>query len=69
MEFEPADDGETDTMMWIEVDLAGIMRAIPAGIEMNVRTIGSMREKNTVASPKRANHRSAVSMSCELMRT
>ena len=30
MELEPADDGQTDTMMWIEVDLAGIMRAIPA---------------------------------------
>ena len=32
MELEPADDGRTDTMMWIEVDLAGIMRAIPAGM-------------------------------------
>jgi hypothetical protein len=32
MEFEPAGDGQTDTMMWIEVDLAGIMRAIPAGL-------------------------------------
>jgi len=32
MEFEPAGDGQTDAMMWIEVDLAGIMRAIPAGI-------------------------------------
>ena len=32
MEFEPAGDGETDAMMWIEVDLAGIMRAIPAGL-------------------------------------
>ena len=30
MEFEPADDRQTDTMMWIEVDLAGIMRAIPS---------------------------------------
>jgi hypothetical protein len=30
MELEPADDRQTDTMMWIEVDLAGIMRAIPA---------------------------------------
>jgi len=29
MEFEPAADGQTDAMMWIEVDLAGIMRAIP----------------------------------------
>ena len=31
MEFGPADGGQTDAMMWIEVDLAGIMRAIPAG--------------------------------------
>jgi hypothetical protein len=31
MELEPVDDGQTDAMMWIEVDLAGIMRAIPAG--------------------------------------
>ena len=29
MEFEPAGDRQTDAMMWIEVDLAGIMRAIP----------------------------------------
>jgi Polyketide cyclase / dehydrase and lipid transport len=32
MEFKPADDGQTDTMMWVEVDLKGIMRAIPAGM-------------------------------------
>ena len=32
MEFEPAGDGQADTMMWIEVDLAGIMRAIPASL-------------------------------------
>jgi hypothetical protein len=32
MEFESADGGQTDAMMWIEVDLAGIMRAIPAGL-------------------------------------
>ena len=32
MEFTPADDGQTDAMMWIEVDLAGIMQAIPAGM-------------------------------------
>jgi Polyketide cyclase / dehydrase and lipid transport len=30
MELSPAGDGQTDTLMWIEVDLAGIMRAIPA---------------------------------------
>ena len=35
MEFEPSEDGQTDAMMWIEVDLAGIMRAIPARLLKN----------------------------------
>ena len=30
MEFESAGGGQTDALMWIEVDLAGVMRAIPA---------------------------------------
>jgi hypothetical protein len=30
MEFEPAGDRQTDAMMWIEVHLTGIMRAIPS---------------------------------------
>ncbi len=29
MEFQPADGGQTDAMMWVEVDLAGIMRVVP----------------------------------------
>ena len=29
MELEPVDDKQTDANMWIEVDLAGIMRAVP----------------------------------------
>jgi hypothetical protein len=29
MELEPSDGGQTDATMWIEVDLLGIMRAIP----------------------------------------
>jgi hypothetical protein len=29
MELEPVDDRRTDAKMWIEVDLAGIMRTIP----------------------------------------
>jgi hypothetical protein len=29
MEFEPMDDGKTEAMMWVEVDLEGVMRAIP----------------------------------------
>jgi hypothetical protein len=30
MELDPVDDTQTDTLMWIEVDLAGVMRAIPS---------------------------------------
>ena len=30
MELEPLDGRKTDAMMWIEVDLQGVMRAIPA---------------------------------------
>jgi ubiquinone/menaquinone biosynthesis C-methylase UbiE len=32
MELEPVDGRQTDAMMWIEVDLAGIMRAFPGRI-------------------------------------
>jgi hypothetical protein len=32
MEIEPMDDRQTEAEMWIEVDLAGIMRVIPEGI-------------------------------------
>jgi hypothetical protein len=32
MELEPAPDRQTEAKMWIEVDLAGIMRAIPGRI-------------------------------------
>jgi hypothetical protein len=32
MELEPMDDRKTEAKMWIEVDLGGIMRAIPGSI-------------------------------------
>jgi hypothetical protein len=32
MELEPIDDGHTDATMWIEVELKGVMRAIPSGL-------------------------------------
>lgn len=32
MELEPLDDRQTDAKMWIEVDLGGIMRAVPGRI-------------------------------------
>jgi hypothetical protein len=32
MQLEPMDGRQTDAKMWIEVDLAGPMRAIPGGV-------------------------------------
>ena len=32
MELEPLDDRQTEAKMWIEVDLAGLMRAVPGRI-------------------------------------
>ena len=32
MELEPLDNRQTDAVMWIEVDLQGVMRAIPTGM-------------------------------------
>ncbi len=32
MELEPIDDRQTDAMMWVEVDLKNLMRAIPGGV-------------------------------------
>jgi hypothetical protein len=32
MELAPLDGTQTDAMMWIEVDLQNVMRAIPAGV-------------------------------------
>lgn len=32
MEFEPMDHGNTGAQMWIEVDLGGVMRAIPENL-------------------------------------
>ena len=43
------------------MNLQKAMLAKPAGSEMNVRTMGSMRLKKTVAGPYLANQRSATS--------
>jgi Polyketide cyclase / dehydrase and lipid transport len=39
MELEPMDDGQTDAMMWIEVDLAGIMRVVPGLFKGSVQRV------------------------------
>jgi hypothetical protein len=43
MELEPSDDRQTDALMWIEVDLAGIMRAIPGRVlQSRVRRVSDV---------------------------
>jgi Polyketide cyclase / dehydrase and lipid transport len=39
MEIEPADDRQTDATMWIEVDLAGIMRAAPSLVKSSLQRV------------------------------
>ena len=39
MELEPVDDGQTDAKMWIEVDLAGIMRAFPGLLRGSIQRV------------------------------
>jgi hypothetical protein len=39
MEFKPAGDGQTDAMMWIEVDLAGIMRVVPGILKGSIQRV------------------------------
>ena len=39
MEFKPVNDRQTDAMMWIEVDLAGIMRAVPGILKGSIQRV------------------------------
>jgi hypothetical protein len=39
MELEAVDDRQTDAKMWIEVDLAGIMRAVPRTLKSRVQRV------------------------------
>jgi hypothetical protein len=41
MELEPVDDGQTDAMMWVEVDLAGIMRAVPSLLKGSIQRVSN----------------------------
>jgi Polyketide cyclase / dehydrase and lipid transport len=39
MELEPLDDKQTDATMWIEIDLAGIMRAVPGLLKGSIQRV------------------------------
>jgi hypothetical protein len=59
MELEPVDDRQTDAMMWIEVDLTGVMRAVPGLLKGSLQRV-SDREMVAIkaavesATPERA---------------
>jgi hypothetical protein len=63
MELEPLDDFQTDATMWIEVDLEGVMRAIPGhllqGRIQRVSDIEMVAIKAAVESAARAAAESA----------
>src|SRR5690242_18682508 len=41
MEFEPTDDGQTEAMMWIEVDLAGAVRVVPGLLTGRIQRVSN----------------------------
>jgi hypothetical protein len=62
MELTPAGDGQTDTMMWVEVDLKGIMRAVPAGmLQSRVQRVSDMEMVTIKAAVESAARKGAVS--------
>ena len=42
MELDPVDDKQTDAKMWIEVDLAGIMRAVPGLLKGSIQRVSDL---------------------------
>jgi hypothetical protein len=63
MELEPVDDArQTDAMMWVEVDLAGIMRAVPSRmIKGNVQRVSDIEMVGIKAAVESATRAGAES--------
>jgi hypothetical protein len=61
MELEPADDSQTDAMMWIEVDLAGIMRAVPRALQGRIQRVSDLEMVAIKAAVESATREGAVS--------
>jgi hypothetical protein len=62
MELKPTGDEQTDAMMWIEVDLTGIMRAIPAGmLKGRVQRVSDIEMVAIKAAVESAARKGAVS--------
>ncbi len=61
MELEPLGDGQTDAMMWIEVDLAGIMRVVPAALNGRIQRVSDVEMVAIKAAVESASREGAVS--------
>jgi Polyketide cyclase / dehydrase and lipid transport len=59
MHLEPVDDSHTDTMMWIEVDPAGIMRVAPALFKGSLQRV-SNREMVAIKTAVETDTRTAA---------
>jgi Polyketide cyclase / dehydrase and lipid transport len=62
MELEPAGDNQTDAMMWIEVDLAGVMRVFPGrSLKSRIQRVSDLEMVAIKAAVESAMRGSAVS--------
>jgi hypothetical protein len=61
MELEPVADSQTDAMMWIEVDLAGFMRAIPGLLKGSIQRVSDREMAAIKAAVESATHAGAES--------
>jgi hypothetical protein len=61
MELEPTGDKQTDALMWIEVDLAGIMRAVPGLVKGSIQRVSNREMAAMKAAVESATREGAVS--------
>lgn len=59
MELEPADNRQTDALMWIEIDLAGVMRAVPGLLKGSLQRV-SNREMAAIKAAVESSTREAA---------
>jgi hypothetical protein len=61
MELQPVDDWQTDAKMWIEVDLAGIMRAAPGILKGSLQRVSDREMAAIKAAVESATREGAAS--------
>jgi hypothetical protein len=61
VELKAVDDKQTDAMMWIEVDLAGIMRAVPGLLKGSLQRVSDREMTAIKAAVESATRESAES--------